>query len=272
MGAGADPDALADLLIGLANRALAQAQQMPAAVSDLLAETLRTAGDAVEIAEGTMRRLRELVAPPDWTTLLLFGMVRLVELDRRLALHAMPAKGDWSAGYRLTFTDQGTTASLTLAVLDGQALHHGVILEVNGAEKLTSSEGPMVVEVMPGGAGRWEIPVGGPPSAPDVARTCQLKLTLRLGRTVAAPEAISMTIGDLWISVALPTARLPWMATAGFGDAKQPGLALTVNPEALLPDLVRIVTVSPVQESYTPTLTVRAGAPPELILGHRGAV
>ncbi|GAA2845814.1 hypothetical protein Acy02nite_47480 [Actinoplanes cyaneus] len=95
MGTGADPQALADLLIGLADRALAHAQQMPAAVGDLLAETLQaaadTAEDAAELTKDAVRRLHDLVAPPDWNTLLLFGMVRLVELDRtrRLVLHAV---------------------------------------------------------------------------------------------------------------------------------------------------------------------------------------
>ncbi|WP_229068840.1 hypothetical protein [Actinoplanes sp. DH11] len=280
MGAAADPQALADVLITLVERAVAQAQQMPAAVGALLAETLSAAGDtatdAVQLTEDPMRRLRELVAPPDWNTLLLFGMMRLVEADpeKRLALHAVRAAGDWSAGYRLTFTTAGTTASLTLAVLDAQAPHRGVIIDVAGTTPITSSpEGPLVVEVTPGGAGRWQIPVGGPIPAPAGAGSCRLKLILRLGREVPAPDGVSVSVGDLWISVVLPSAGLGWTATAGFGTSEQPGLALTVEPEALLPpDLVRIVAVSPIQESCTPTLTLRAGAPPELHPGHRGVV
>jgi hypothetical protein len=272
----ATPDTLAESLAQFVTAAAEQAANEPGRIADVLDAALAQAGqDVARLPDELLQQLRDAVDPPDWFSLLVFVLLALSKLDEEhLSVSALAAADGWSRAVALTYhtSDDADAPSATVALaLTDPGTTHGVIFRVTGLVQATVRKDKVSLSLNGQGTGEWRIPFGGGVRAPQTAAT--LRATVAYGPVVAldANAKVGVGIGSARITVALSNEAPVWHVDAAIGDEQgAAGVEARADFADALGPLAGVLQIQPVDERYSPSLSMGAGAAPAFTLGHQG--
>jgi len=261
---------LEDFVLGLARSAAEAAVDQAAGVSQAVDRLLAQGGDALQA-------IKQATSPPDWSTLLCFALVRLVEEigDPRVTMGVRPAEAGWSKAVSLRFTDSvSPLPALQIALALFGPGTHGVRVLAERPMSLNVSGDAVTLKLQSAGAGRCDVPLTGPIAyGGALGLTCATTVTPpRNDITPPGLAAPKLILGPLVATVVLKAGPPSWDLTVSLGA---PGVDLGVivaNPADLLGrELSGVLDFALPQLSFIPTLHVRSGAAPTFDFGQRSA-
>lgn len=270
----ATPDTLGDVLGQIIQESARQAAAAPTQLQNWFDELVTQVGNLVDDAKqaptDALDRLDELVDPPDWWSLLVVVLVQVSKLDPRLSVGAMKPPG-WSRTVTVTFTDGPGQVTAGLALTD-PGLIHGFLLRSNGDVDTGSlSVGPLAVSVQTTGAVTWEVPFSGPVGLPPVPATVDASISWDPGVRAGNPgDVATFSLGTARVRVRLSSLPGEPLYTVKIGLGDEDGKAGATAKVDVGKPLGGLVSIQPVDESYSPQLVLTHGAAPRFTLGHRG--
>jgi hypothetical protein len=220
-----------------------------------------------------MKSLRDLIDPPDWTSLLIFLLIKVRDLDPgHLSVGSMKPDG-WSRTLTLTYTlEPGKSVTLGFAMTDPAPARHGIILQATAGLTISPTPlGPLNFSVTSQGDASWRMGFSGGLEKPAEQASVDAELYwdphLEVGDATAG-----LSVGVLRLGAALSTlpATPLYELTLGLGDgAARPGAEAKVDLGKLLGALGAIVHITAIDESYSPKLSLTHGAGPQFSLGEK---
>lgn len=273
----ATPDTIGDVVGQIIQEAARQAADQPAKLQDLFDQVEQQAGQIADqvaaMPAALLQKLKDLLDPPDWWSLLVLVLVKLSELDARLSVGTMKPAG-WSRMVTLTFTQAPGRALTAGLALTDPGTTHGFLLKADADIDSGALEvGPLALSIKTTGAASWTMAFGGPVAKPAEQATINVDLSWDPGIAVGDDRA-GVTLGALRATVALSSVTgTPLYAVAlGLGDENaKPGAEAMVDLGKVLGVLGTIVHIQKIDESYSPKLTLTQGAGPQFTLGQKSA-
>lgn len=265
----ATPENLLEVLRQLATNAAEQAAAQPAALAEALEQAVPDPDQITALPAEVLQRLKDAVDPPDWFSLLVFVLVRLAELDpEHLSVGALAPAAGWGRAVTLTYTDANGSATLALALTD-PGTTKGLLLRVGGNPTATFGSDVVSVTVAGTGSGEWRVPFSGGLQAPAAGATLRLSVAVDLGLNAAPATGVSLGVGPALLTLDLASTAPLWALDVGLGDgAAKPGLHAGVDLAPSLGLLATVVNITPLDERYSPRITVGAGREPAFTLGN----
>ena len=276
-------NALTSMLGKAANDVTNQAAAAPDRVNQLLQGALASGEKEVELAGQQLDQLKQAAQHPDWLGLLTFALVRLVELagDPRLTAIAYQPGGGLGRALGVRYllpVPGGTDARLVLAVAFADGGSAGIAISATGSPTLDLDAGPVHVHASVPGTGDWLIPFGGGIPAPAGLATVDVEARLRDPIVQQNQDGLSIGVGVPKLAASLgaggaggPTWSLG-ISLAGAGGQSVAGVHAGVDLSSFLgAQLSQIIRLTPLDERYSPSISLASGRAPLVDLGHGGA-
>ena len=276
----ATPDTIGDVLGQLVQAAADAAAAVPDRLASVFDQAGRTVADVVQEAEAlpadALAKLKQLIDPPDWSSLLIFILVKISELDpAHLSVGSMRPDG-WSRVVTLTYTlEPGKAVTIGFGMTDPAPAKHGFVLKAT-ADLTTDNVplGPLNFSVTSNGMASWELPFSGGVT-PPVEQASIIASLFWDPKLSVGDSTAGVSVGVLRLRAALST--LPgaplYQLTLGLGDeSARPGAEAKIDLSKLLGALGAVVHITAVDESYSPKLTLIQGAGPQFSLGEKSSV
>jgi hypothetical protein len=281
----ATPTTIGTVLQKLLDQAIREAGEQPGHLSDFFQQIGRDAGTIVDevkkIPGEALDALRSPpFRPPDWWSLLVFLMVRIVDLigDPHLSLGYRHPEG-WSRMLTLTYAedadDPDNTAAGTVGVaVTDPGVTHGIWLQVLKDFTFAKSVAGLQIQITANGNADWKYIFGAAMTPPGPVAHVEIDVRWTPWNPDLHPAggAFGFDVGPIHLHLTLSSPGGPLYAvTLGLGVDGQPGVEASLDVErALGPALGSFVDISPLDESYSPQLILTQGASPQFSLGHRG--
>lgn len=269
----ATPDTLGTVVAEIVQAAADAAAGVPQKLQDVFDQAGHAAGDALDEAEAlpdaALAKLRQLADPPAWDTLLILLLLKVRDLDpAHLSVGAMKPDG-WSRAVTLTYTlEPGKSVTLGFAMTD-PGTTHGILLSTSaGLDTGQVAHDPLTFSVSSDGQAHWRKPFSGGLEPP--AEQARVDATLSWDpKLQAGGDSAHVSIGSLRLRAVLSTKPGDplYSLTLGFGEAGRPGVSAVVDLSSMLGALGQVVHIAAIDESYSPALTLTAGAAPQFTLG-----
>lgn len=271
--ATATPDTLGDVLGQIVRSAADAAAAVPQDLQQVFDQAGHAIGDVAEEAQelpaAALAALKQLLDPPDWTSLLILILVKISELDpEHLTVGAMQPDG-WSRTLTLTYTlEPGKSVTVGFAMTDPAPAKHGFILQATAGLNLGPiALGPLTFAVTSVGDASWRLGFAGALEKPAQQASINATLFWDPKISVGDPTA-GFSVGALGLTAALSTGDPLYTLTLGLGDgAAHPGAEAKIDLSKLLGALGQIVHITAIDESYSPRVTLTQGAGPQFALG-----
>jgi hypothetical protein len=274
----ATPETLGQVLGQVLQSAADAAAAAPDALAQVFDQAGQTVGRTVDEAEqlpaDALHALEQLIDPPDWASLLIFLLLKVRDLDPdHLSVGSVQPDG-WSRAVTLTYTlDVGKSVTIGFAMTDPAPARHGIVLQASaGLAIVPTPLGPLTFSVTSQGDASWRIGFSGGVESPAEQAALNAQLSWDPG-IHAGNDTAGINVGALRLTTVLST--LPGTALytleLAFGDAAKPGLEAKVDLGQLLGALGAIVHVAALDQSYSPTLVLAAGAGPRFSLGEKSS-
>jgi hypothetical protein len=274
--------ALTSLLSQAADDAANQAAAAPDRVNQMLGDALVGAEKEVELAEAQLQQLKQAAQHPDWLGLITFALVRLVELagDPRLTVIAYQPGGGLGKALGVRYllpVPGGTDARLVLAFATTDGGSAGIAISATGSPALDLDAGPVHIHASVPGSGDWLIPFGGGIPAPAGLATVDLAAQLRDPMVQQSQDGLTLGVGVPKLAASLsagggggPTWSMK-LSLEGAGGPSIAGVRAVVDLSSFIgPDLSRIIALTPLDERYSPSVSLATGTAPSVDLGHSG--
>lgn len=263
-------DAIVAGLEALLQQGLNQAAGQAGRLGDILTEAIndaqQEAGQIAELPQQLLDKLKQAAADPkDWLSLMIMAALQLQKLvGPQLKVGAWDPGDNWSRALILTYTQPlpaGQSAELSLSIALGQATN-GFIIATHDGPQLTKAEEPLELSFSGTGDVEFRIPIGGAPTLKQGAGSVTAQLTLTRAILPQTDPSFGVSVGKPSVGGQIAAAAntpIAWSAKAWFGAPGQPGLGAKVDLTSFLGDLAKVIAVSPVDESYSPSLTIASG-------------
>jgi hypothetical protein len=278
----ATPTTVGDVARTLLDQAITEAAQQPTELANLfqqLGKDATTIVDQVEQLPGDVLPTLQSppFSPPDWWSLLVFLMARLVASahDPHLSLGYRHPAG-WSRMLTLTYSadlDGSVAATVGVAIAD-PGVTHGIWLQVLEDFTFTTAIGALSLHVTGSGQADFTYSPGATTALPDRNGSIDIDLSWAPWNSDLdlAGGGFTFTMGPLHLHLTLTTPANPlYTMSLGLGAVTTPGVAATLDVgKALGSTLASFITISPIDESYSPQLILTQGGAPRFSLGHDG--
>lgn len=285
--ATATPDTFLQVLEQVFNDALDDADNAakdgPDRFKDLLEEQSEVGQQALhqvkQLPAEAIEKLKELLDPPDWWSLLVYSMTRVAELDDRLSLGVVDIPG-WERMLTLTFTPgvEGIALTVGLALVhpkpqpgapDPPPKTRGLMLRGGQAVGQAFSAGAFSLSVTSSGHGTWFIPFRGGISMPDVdtaTMTIEVTVDFLHGKNLleGAGDVGELVIGPFSLTIILSKDTL-YDLTLGIGTATTAGLKASLKPPEVLRETPLSIQLPSV--AYHPSAHLTSVGDPSFTLG-----
>ncbi|MGN2638439.1 hypothetical protein ACTD5D_20120 [Nocardia takedensis] len=265
------PDTLVTVLGEIVRAVRAEA----AAVAQRFEEVLDT---LERDADQGWRDLKRLVSPPDWWCLLVFVLVRIRELDPDHLTVGCERREGWSRLLTLRWDDDEKSCAVGLAVTDPD-LAHGLLLRLRGAGSLRLGDHRFGLELRmtagTNGDTEWVVPFGGALAAPTADATVAVSVWWDPGLESVRDGPVNFEVGPLVVTATLNCRdnRPSYVLEAGLGTGppeNRHGVRAHLDLRAALGVVGEVVSLSPIDESYSPRARLASNEPPTYSLGRRG--
>ncbi len=281
----ATPSTVGDVLRTLLDQAIREAGEQPGHLNDLFQQMGRDADTIVDKVEKLPGDALDALhkppfQPPDWWSLLVFLMVRIVDLlgDDHLSLGYRHPDG-WSRMLTLTYSedplnpDDSAAATVGVAVTDPDVTH-GIWLQVLKDFTFSKATSSLALQITANGQADWKYTFGAAmtPPGPQANVDIDIRWTPWNPDLHPAGGAFGFDVGPIHLHLSLTSPQGPlYTVTLGLGTDNAPGVEASLDVgQALGPALRSFVNIAPIDESYSPQLVLTQGAGPQFSLGHRG--
>lgn len=273
----AGPDTIGTVLDQIVSEVAALAteksDEVRKALDDAGRELAHQADEAEKLPADIVRRIKDLVDPPDFWSLLLFVLVKISEVDpTHLSVGTMHPDG-WSRMVTLTYTTDGpdpSTFTVGLAVTD-PGFKHGLVLKASAPIEVDFGSG-LHVSVTAQDKADWTWEFGGSVESPAASAVVDVDVSWKSPIPPLLNPVGDLTVGPLHLHVTLaksPTEPLYRLAL-GLGVPADPGLHAMLHAGHALGALSTIVNITDLDERYSPVIALAAGQEPMFTLGHSG--
>jgi hypothetical protein len=278
----ASPDTVGTVL----DQLIAEVSALAADKADQVRQTLDDAGrkatdvvnDAEKLPDEVVQKIKDLVDPPDWWSLLLVILVEISKLDPHLSVGTMRPEG-WSRMVTLTYvTDppDEKTFTLGLAITD-RDLKHGIALKAS-APMTVDFGSDLRLRVAADAKTDWTWEFGGAVTPPGADGKLDVDLSWRPPLPELDEPAGGFSVGPLHLHATLAKRPpLPLYTVAlGLGVAAEPGrpplpgVSAKLHPGQALGALATFVQITDLEETYSPEVRLAQGQAPQFTLGHTG--
>ncbi|MBM6583137.1 hypothetical protein ILT44_23325 [Microvirga sp. BT689] len=265
------------LLNGL-DEASRTAQQAPGRFADVLSEAVGEAERVTEMPSELWDKLKQAVNPPDWLSLMIFLAVQLQKaVGEKLKVGVLDPGENWNRALLLTYTEPVASgdAVLSLAIALGEKPISGFIVSTRNNPKIDSGAGPVKVAASGDGDVEFRVPIGGAITKQGNGR---VSVEIEFAQPILpgqndAPLVLAIGVPSIGctLSAADDPASITWSAFARMGNRENPGFKAAVDLKKQFGDLWGILNVNPLDERYSPSLTIAKGKSPTFDLGHASA-
>ncbi|EJN34824.1 hypothetical protein PMI35_00391 [Pseudomonas sp. GM78] len=287
-------DQLANELATVLQNGIAEASQIvqkaPDRFTDILSKTIEQVGTVADNAKRQIaklpddlwKELQRVVDPPDWLSLMIFLAVQLRNIvGEQLTIGVWDNPGEnWNRALLLNFTQPlgAGEAELSLAISLGPNAISGFIVSTRKGPKINKDVGHLKLEAAGVGDVEFRIPIGGAITRVGVGTasiTAKMAFAAPiLAGTTAADMGFDLTIGAPALGGKLEVTAdgtIDWSVFAQMGEPKAPGLGAKADLRPLLGNLWVMFSTNPLNEQYSPSLTVEKGQSPVFELNHSSA-
>jgi hypothetical protein len=271
----ATPDTLVQALAQFVVTAAEQAANQPAQIAQALDTAFAQVADATQdiatLPNDARSQLDRAVDDLDWSSLLVYVLLQISELDDHLSVGALAARDGWSRAVALTYrvSDAADAPSATVALaLTDPGRVHGVIFRVAGLEHVSFTKRKVTVSLGGQSNGEWRIRFDGGVSKPQTEAKMHASIAYGPVQRLAENAPIGIGLGSARVAVALSNEDPIWRVDVTLGSEDEvPALEARATFTDSLGPLAALLDIESIGKRYSPALTASAVAEPSFTLG-----